>query len=51
MLVKVLGASDILIGLILISGIGVKLPSIILLFSGIILLIKAGFGLLRDFAS
>jgi hypothetical protein len=51
MLVKILGVVDIVIGLVLTAGIGVKLPSMILLPFGLILLIKAGIGLLKDFAS
>jgi hypothetical protein len=51
MLVKVLGLIDFLAGLILIFGINFKIPFLILIIFGIVLLIKAGIGLLKDFAS
>jgi hypothetical protein len=51
MLVKALGVLDFIGGLILIFGIGIKIPYSVLLFFGIIFLIKAGIGLLKDFAS
>jgi len=51
MLIKFLGAIDFISGLILIFGAGIKLPSILLIIFGIILLIKASMGMLKDFAS
>ena len=51
MLVKLLGGIDLVSGLILILGINKSLPLPILLIPGIILLIKAVMGGLRDFAS
>ncbi|HJX50225.1 MAG TPA: hypothetical protein VJ438_02060 [Candidatus Nanoarchaeia archaeon] len=50
MLVKILGAVDLIAGLVLIFGTRF-VPHSILIFFGIALLIKAGIGLLRDFAS
>ena len=50
MLVKILGGIDFISGLILIIG-AKFIPYQILIFFGIILLIKALIGLLRDFAS
>jgi hypothetical protein len=51
MLIKILGATDFILGLILIFVTTTKLPYQILLILGIILLLKAGIGLLKDFAS
>jgi len=51
MLVKALGALDFLAGLILIFTIWTKIPFLILIILAIIFLIKAGVGLLKDFAS
>lgn len=51
MLVKVLGGIDFISGLILIFGAGFSFPIPILTVFGVILLIKSGIGLLRDFAS
>lgn len=51
MLVKVLGALDFLAGLILIFTIWTKIPFLILTILAVIFLIKAGIGLLKDFAS
>jgi hypothetical protein len=51
MLVKILGIVDLVIGLILIFGSSAKLPYLMLLVIAIILFVKAGIGLLRDFAS
>jgi len=51
MLVKVLGALDFLAGLILIFTIWTKIPFLILISLAIIFLVKAGVGLLKDFAS
>jgi hypothetical protein len=51
MLIKVLGTLDFIIGLILIFATTAKLPYQILLILGVILLLKAGIGLLKDFAS
>ncbi|OGJ13359.1 hypothetical protein A3K82_00505 [Candidatus Pacearchaeota archaeon RBG_19FT_COMBO_34_9] len=50
MLVKILGALDFIAGLVLIFGTRFA-PHTILIFFGIILLIKSLIGLLRDFAS
>lgn len=50
MLVKVLGGIDFISGLILIFGTGLA-PKSILIFFGILLLIKAGFGMFKSFAS
>jgi Sec-independent protein secretion pathway component TatC len=50
MLVKIFGAIDFIIGLILMFGTGF-LPHSILIFCGITLLIKSGIGLLKNFAS
>jgi hypothetical protein len=44
MLVKVLGVIDFIAGLILIFGIGIELPSTLLILFGIILLIKSFLG-------
>ncbi|MCX6746758.1 MAG: hypothetical protein NTU63_01340 [Candidatus Pacearchaeota archaeon] len=51
MLVKLLGGIDLIGGLILIFGSNDGLPLPILIIFGIILLIKAGIGKLKDFAS
>ncbi|VVB82915.1 Uncharacterised protein [uncultured archaeon] len=51
MLVKFLGTIDFISGLILIFGAGIKLPSFLLIIIGVILLIKASMGMLKDFAS
>lgn len=51
MLVKILGAIDVISGLILIFGANNKLPSIMLIILGVALMIKAGIGLFKDFAS
>ena len=51
MLLKLLGSFDIIAGLILIFGIGMDFPWQFLWVVGFLLLIKAGFGMLRDFAS
>lgn len=51
MLVKVLGAIDILSGILFLLAIGVKPNTNILLFFGIILITKSSFGMLKDFAS
>ena len=51
MLVKLLGAIDLVSGLILMFGAGLKIPYFILLPLGIILLIKASLGILKDIAS
>jgi hypothetical protein len=51
MLIKILGTIDFIIGLILIFVTTAKLPYAILLILGGILLLKAGIGLLKDFAS
>ena len=51
MLVKVLGLIDFIGGVIFLFVTGTKFPLLILLVFGVILLIKAGIGLLKDFAS
>ncbi len=51
MLVKLLGLVDCIGGLILIFISGVSVPILFFIFFGIIFLIKAGIGLLKDFAS
>ncbi len=51
MLVKVLGLIDFIGGVLLLFASGAKFPIPLLVIMGIILLIKAGIGLLRDFAS
>jgi hypothetical protein len=50
MLIKALGVIDFIAGLILIFGTNLKIPFIILIIFGIFLLVKAGIGLLKDFA-
>jgi len=51
MLVKALGVLDFVGGLILLFGAGIKVPVPILIILIVIFLIKAGIGLLKDFAS
>jgi len=51
MLVKVLGAIDLIGGLILLFCSGFELPLFLLVTLGIILLIKSSLGLLKNFAS
>jgi hypothetical protein len=51
MLVKVLGVIDFIGGLILLFSAGVKIPVPVLVVLAVIFLIKAGIGLLKDFAS
>jgi len=51
MLIKALGVIDFIGGIFLLFVSGTKFPYLILLVFGIILLIKSGIGLLRDFAS
>jgi len=51
MLVKVLGAIDFIVGLILIFGSEVKIPISLLIVLAVFLFVKAGIGLLKDFAS
>jgi hypothetical protein len=51
MLVKILGAIDFIGGLILIFISGLVLPSQVLIFFGILFLIKSSLGFWRDFAS
>ena len=50
MLVKILGAIDLIAGSILIFGSGINLPLLFSLF-GIVLIIKSFMGFLKDFAS
>ena len=50
MLVKILGGIDLIAGIMLLfSGLG--FPTQVLLFFGIVLIIKSSFGMLKDFAS
>lgn len=51
MLVKVLGALDLIGGLFLLLGTEISSLFILLLILGVVFLIKAGIGLLKDFAS
>jgi hypothetical protein len=52
MFIKILGAIDIIIGLLLILlGIGMNTPKIILMVSGIVLVVKSLLGFFKDFAS
>ena len=51
MLVKILGAIDIIAGTLLIIDISSPLPFQIMLLAGIVLLAKSSLGLLKDFAS
>ncbi len=51
MLIKILGVIDFIAGLLLIFGTNLKVPFPILIIFGIFLLVKAGIGLLKDFAS
>jgi len=44
MLVKILGFIDLIAGLILIFGTGIKLPYIILIFLGIVFIVKSFMG-------
>ena len=52
MLLKVLGAIDVLTGLILVGlGLGAEIQKSILIICGVILIIKSSLGFLKDFAS
>ena len=52
MILKILGAIDLISGLILILlGSGIIFPKTILMFFGMLLLLKSSFGMLKDFAS
>ncbi len=51
MLVKILGAIDLIGGLILLFLSGFNLPTIFLIILGVILIIKSSFGLWKNFAS
>ncbi len=51
MLVKALGAIDFILGLVLMFSPGIKIPIPILIALATFLLVKAGIGLLKDFAS
>ncbi len=51
MLVKILGAIDISSGLILLFGAGVKLPYLLPLILGIILIAKSFLGMFKEFGS
>jgi len=52
MLLKILGSIDLISGLILILlGTGTVFPKTVLIFFGMLLLLKSSFGLLKDFAS
>ena len=51
MLIKILGFADVIAGLVLIFAMGVGLPIKLILFIGMVLLLKSGLGMLQDFAS
>lgn len=51
MLVKILGGIDIVSGLILLSGAGIKIPHMIPLVFGIVLLVKSLFGMFKELGS
>ena len=51
MLVKVLGIIDFVGGLILLFSRGIEMPVPVLVAAALVFLIKAGIGLLKDFAS
>ncbi len=51
MLIKIFGAIDIFASLLMMLSLGVDANYKLLLFFGIILMIKSGFGMLKDFAS
>jgi hypothetical protein len=52
MILKILGAIDLISGLILILlGSGTAFPGKVLMFLGMLLLLKSSFGMLKDFAS
>ena len=52
MIVKILGGIDVIIGLILILlGAGMSISNGILIFCGVILIVKSLFGFFHDFAS
>jgi len=51
MVVKIFGGIDLIIGLILIFGAGVVLPSQMMVFFGMVLIGKSLLGFFQDFAS
>lgn len=51
MLVKIFGGIDIIIGLVILFERVLNFSNSVLLFFGIVLIIKAGFGLFKNFAS
>ena len=51
MLIKILGAIDILIGIILIFGLTDKFPTNIILIIGFTFILKSLLGMLKDFTS
>ena len=51
MLIKILGAFDVIIGLVLLFSAGIDLPSRVLFVFGLIMISKSSLGMLKDFAS
>jgi len=51
MLIKIFGLTDFITGLLLIFGVNNQLPSLLLYFFGIILIVKSGIGFWADFGS
>ena len=51
MLVKILGVIDLISGILLFFGAGMKISNFILIIFGIILIIKSSLGMWQDFAS
>jgi hypothetical protein len=51
MLVKALGAIDLIAGIILIFATSINLPNQVLIIFGVVLLAKSSLGFLKDFAS
>ena len=51
MFVKILGFADVIIGLILFFGMDAGFPAKLILFIGMMLLMKSFLGMLQDFAS
>ena len=49
MLIKILGAIDVIVGLIFLFGMGLGLPTKLILSMGMILLLKSSLGMLKDF--
>ncbi|MGD9276194.1 MAG: hypothetical protein PVJ67_03405 [Candidatus Pacearchaeota archaeon] len=51
MLVKILGGIDLIAGIIMMFNRLVSFPNEVLIFIGIVLIVKASFGLFKNFAS